>query len=274
MLKKEIYRAVLLVAAIGSLFVFNGCTEDNCCDYIDNDPPAVPTGVYSVTGDEQITLYWSPVIENDFDYYVVWRSDDPVGPYEDIAETRSTYFLDSGLINGRTYYWAVSSVDIYGNESELSEEMVFDTPRPEGRATLRDYINYPDLSGYSFENQQVLGYNDQACDIYIHYDDDTGVFYVVTGRDNTDIQDMGYTDDLDDINYSPEYGWSELRSLEVVLHHTYILWTADNHFAKFRITSINSSTLSVGYDFAFQTDPGNRELRVAFDNKIKKNDGR
>jgi len=264
--KTKSMSALLILAA--SAVLLSGCDEDKH-NNVDNSPPSVPSGVYSVTGDRQVTLYWSPIVEDDFDYYIVWRSDYAVGPYSEIGTTRDASFVDTGLINGRTYYYAVSSVDFSGNESDLSYETVYDTPRPEGSAALKDFANFPELSGFSFANQQVLGYSDAACDIYLDYDDIHGVFLMWTGRSQTDIQDFGYTDNLDDVNYAPDQGWSELGYVEVILGHSYVVWTADNHFAKFRITSINPGSYTVGFDYAYQTDEGNGELKIGIGHKIK-----
>jgi hypothetical protein len=76
---------------------------------------------------------------------------------------------------------------------------------------------------------------------------------------DTDIQDMGYTADLDEIGYATDQGYSELGWCEVILHHTYLIWTDDNHFAKVRVTSIAAD--QIFFDWAYQVDPGNMELK-------------
>jgi hypothetical protein len=48
--------------------------------------------------------------------------------------------------------------------------------------------------------------------------------------------------------------------VEAIVGHCYIVWTHDNHFAKFRITSLDAQR--VQFDWAYQVDPGNRELRA------------
>jgi hypothetical protein len=256
-------------AMVSVLFLLAGC-EENCCDSSDTSPPAVPSGVYTITGDEQVTVCWSPVIEDDFDYYVVWRSNHPAGPYSDIGTTEDDVFVDVGLVNGHTYFYSVSSVDRYGNESDLSYELVYDTPRPEGSSSLMDYSNYPNNSGFSFSSEQVVRYNDEGCDIYLEYDDNAGLFFINVGRQYTDIQDFGYTDDLDDVNYAPPDGWSSLGYVEVIMGHSYIVWTADDHYAKFRITNISTGNYTVEFDYAYQVDGGNRELRLPPGEKIEK----
>jgi len=43
-----------------------------------------------------------------------------------------------------------------------------------------------------------------------------------------------------------------------VIGHSYYVFTRDNHFAKFRVTSLTDT--AVHLDWAYQTDPGNPQL--------------
>ena len=229
----------------------------------EDGPPPVPQGIYSITGDSEVFLSWLPVddVHGDFAFYVVYRSDtDPDTGYWAIGETTNEYFIDDDVTNGMTYYYAVSSVDEDGNLSDLSYEFVLDTPRPQGsNRTIFDFYQQPGFAGWDLAARQVVAWTDQDCDFYLEYVGGDGVFYFNVGDDTTDIQDMGYTETLDDIDYSPEFGWSQNGWSEVIFGHTYIIWTADNHFAKIRVTSINSN--SITFDWAYQVDWGNRELK-------------
>ena len=60
-------------------------------------------------------------------------------------------------------------------------------------------------------------------------------------------------------HWSPEYGWSDLGYVELILGHTYVIWTADDHFAKMRMESMNASG-SVTFQWAYQTAQGILEL--------------
>ena len=66
------------------------------------------------------------------DDFVVYRSTQAEGVYYEIGHTRGDSFVDRGARNGRTYFYAVSAVDHCGYETDLSREIAFDTPRPEG----------------------------------------------------------------------------------------------------------------------------------------------
>jgi hypothetical protein len=231
--------------------------------YDEDDPPPVPQGVYSITGDREVLLYWLPVddVNGDFASYVVYRSDHhPDTGYVEIGRTTSEYFVDRTVTNGHTYYYAVSSVDIDGNLSDLSYEYVFDTPRPQGaNRTVFDYNRFPDYAGWNLAGAQVVNYQSIYCDFYLEYFAGDDVFYLNVNDTATYLQDMGYTKSLDEIDYSPEYGWSQNGWCEVILGHTYVFWTGDNHFAKIRVTAVNSN--QIYFDWAYQVDPGNPELK-------------
>lgn len=258
-MKKIILGLMILAAA-----AITGCDDDNnvIVSHDDTAPP-VPQGVYSVTGDREVLLYWLPIddVDGDFQSYVVYRSDhDPDTGYLAIGETTQEYFVDNQVINGHTYYYAVSSLDHNGNLSALSYELVFDTPRPQGTgAIMFDFNAIPTYAGWDFSAQQTVSYLAGGCDIYAEYVPGDGVFYINVADVNVDIQDMGYTDDLDVIGYSPDAGWSQNGWCEVIPGHTYVFRTADNHYAKIRVTAIIDDHLI--FDWAYQVDPGNPELK-------------
>ncbi len=266
----EMKTVFVTVAVFIAGLMIAGCDNNNdcvtCTDhivYVDEDvAPPVPQGVYSVTRDRAVLLYWLPIddVNGDFASYVVYRSDFPDTGYWEIGRTTSEYFIDDSVYNGDTYYYAVSSVDVDGNLSDLSYEYVFDTPRPQGtNRTLIDFNVEPQSAGYDFSNNAIVDYLAADCDIFLEYFAGDDVFYFDVGNVNTDIQDMGYTQDFDEISYAPEYGWSQNGWLEVILGHTYVVWTADNHFAKVRVTAINSQ--NVIFDWAYQVAIGNPELK-------------
>jgi hypothetical protein len=260
---------VTIVAMIAGL-ITAGCDNNDCvtCSdriiyvYDEDVPPPVPQGVYSITRDHEVLLYWLPVddVNGDFDMYVVYRSDFADTGYWEIGRTTVESFMDDSVTNGHKYYYAVSSMDVDGNLSDLSYEYVFDTPRPQGtNRALFDYNVLPGYAGYAFANDSIVDYQSPFCDIYLEYFSGDDVYYFNVANISTDIQDMGYTADFDEISYAPLYGWSHNGWCEVILNHTYVIWTADNHFAKVRVTAINSQ--NVIFDWAYQVAIGNPELK-------------
>ena len=243
---------LLITAAI---LVLISCCYEGC----DNEPPSIPRGLHSITGDQEVMLIWYENTEPDLAGYRIYRSSTPSGYYYAIGETNLDYFLDFGLINGQTYFYAITAFDYDDNESELSYEIVYDTPRPEGfNEQIFDYHEYPDYSGWDFSVYSIIPFDHPYCDFYFSRVDDA--CYLCTGRTDTWIQDYGYTESLDEITYAPEYGWSTTGVVEAIHGHTYILWMWDNHFAKVRIVEIGADY--VVFDWAYQTDPGNPELVI------------
>ncbi|MFQ6091765.1 MAG: hypothetical protein ACE5OR_03630 [bacterium] len=252
-------RTMFLTLVIGCSALLMGCEDERCCLRPDYTPPAVPRGVTSVTGDREIYLYWYPNAEPDLAGYNVYVGSRAEGYYTLIASTPSANYIDRDVVNGRTYYYAVSAYDHDGNESELSMDLVFDTPRPEGWGVrLWDFRAFPNDAGYDFATQLVLPYTDSGADIF--FEIDNGIPFMWRGNVNTDIQDFGYTNSVDDVDYAPEFGWIQMDWLELIAGHTYIVWTDDNHFAKFRVTEIGSNFIT--FDWAYQVDPGNPELKL------------
>ena len=90
-------------------------------------PPEVPSGLQAVaTGVGQqpgIDLVWAPETEPDLAGYNIYRHQEggqPVKINSDPVKTPS--FRDTNVVSGHTYYYAVSAVDVRGNESARSEE--------------------------------------------------------------------------------------------------------------------------------------------------------
>jgi len=90
------------------------------CTPIDIFPPAVPGALTAILGVSTIELAWTRNSEKDFKGYNVYRSTDG-GPYEKIAEAvPAPSFSDSKIEAGKKYTYAVSAVDLKGNESPRS----------------------------------------------------------------------------------------------------------------------------------------------------------
>jgi hypothetical protein len=263
-----------LILILGGAFVI-GCDDycDDCRVFAVNDtPPDAPQGVYSVTGDHAVYIYWIANPANDrISYYWVWRSteemvDNQGRYYTRYAKAYQDSYVDRSVRNGKTYYYAVTAVDIDGWESEdLSEEFVFDTPRPEGSGVvLQDFRTHPEASGFYFKAHRVLPIDDSRTDIFFEYDPDYQAFFVWATWENdstwTDIQDFGYTDDLSELDWAPDQGWSDVGWMEAILGHSYYVWTDDNHYAKFRIDDLNYAARRVTISWAYQEVPGYPEL--------------
>ncbi|MCZ7558204.1 MAG: hypothetical protein M5R41_17510 [Bacteroidia bacterium] len=235
--------------------------------YDDVVAPLPPVGIISISLDNAVELVWIENQERDLDGYNIYVSDRYDGRYSYIGNSRSSRFIDYGAVNGRTYYYAVSAYDFTGNESELSKDVVYDTPRPEGRdVQLLDRFIAPDRAGYDFSRFRSVHYDTDETDFFFEISD-SGVPWLVVW-DDSDIQDMGFTKNLDEISRAPIEGWNPTGDALAVRGHTYVIKTFDNHFAKLRIIDVTPN--AVVFDWAYQIDRGNPELIVARDSSMKK----
>ena len=247
---------LLALAALG----LAGC-NDNTTQPRDVTPPAAPRGLFSVTGDDQVTLYWFANTESDVSGYRIYESpcaSGPDCPYDRVGATAATQFVVSGLTNGITRFYAVSAVDHAGNESPLSVNDVFDTPRPAGSAALNNFVNGTANAGWDFSAFSTVDKADPNTDIFFGYNG--SVFQMFTPDVNTDIQDAGYATSLDAVDFAPNAGWSPTGTVELIPGHCYVVWTRDDHFAKFRVTGLSPSVVS--FNWAYQTAAGNPELHA------------
>ena len=257
-----------------SLVLLAGCRDDST-SVRDVTPPAAPRGVYTVTGDGEVFVSWLANTEGDVAGYRVYQAPCASGsscPYDRVGSTSGTTFTATGLTNGVTRYYAVAAYDHAGNESDLSYQTLFDTPRPEGFGrSLNNYLDSAAGSGYDFSAFAARPWDDPATDMYFGYNGSVNQMFVPDFQ--TDIQDAGYASSLDAVDFAPNAGWSPTGSVELVVGHCYVVWTRDDHYAKFRVTEIHPSAPGVPamvlFDWAYQVDPGNRELRAT---KVK--DGR
>jgi len=249
----------LLITAI----LLTGCdTNDYHADY---EPPAPPAGLYTVTGDNRVDIFWNENRERDVAGYNVYYAYSYEGKYTLIGSTETDYFIDYDAVNGETYFYAVTAYDYNGNESELSMAEVDDTPRPEGfNVEIYDSEKHPDFSGFSFQNEEVLPFDDPYTDFYFEFWE--GNYYLVVWSE-AEIQDMGKTNDIWDIDEAPTSGWSLYKDEYAVPGHTYVIKTGEYNFAKVRISEINGDVLK--FDWAYQTVPLNRELKQARIERIR-----
>ena len=231
-----------------------GCHESMLLDVT---PPSPPQGIQAIALDNSVQLTWLINPERDVSGYKVWYSDRYDGTYHVLGSVANAKFVDYGAKNGVRIYYGVTAYDFDGNESDLSTDVVYATPRPEGFGTkVNEFHSSPNLAGYDFSTYSVGNYNDDYTDLF--YEASNGRFYLNVWNDS-DIQDMGYTSTLYDIAVAPTYGWSPSKSVEAIPGHTYVIWTWDDHFAKVRVKEVTSQRVT--FDWAYQLATSNPELK-------------
>ncbi len=245
------------------LFTNPGCYIDTN-DADDDEPPAVPRWVRTVTGDGQVRIEWYPNAEYDLAGYRVWRGRDGVNFDDLLIETspRATSYTDTNVRNGDTYYYAVSAYDSEDNESALSRENAWDTPRPEGQnITLNDYQFLPERSGFDFSRPEKgsIPWDAPATDVYFGFDAVVNTTYLYSDND-TLMQDLGYHENFDEVDVVPELGYITLF-VELIQGHVYAVYTPDGNFAKIRVRQISND--DVIFDWAYQLEKDNVQLAPA-----------
>lgn len=243
--------------------------------YFDDEAPYAPTNIRTYTGDNRVDITWNHSVSNDVAGYNVYFSFSYNGKYELIGSTEDNFFIDYEAENGNKYYYAVTAYDFNNNESELSSDVVYDIPRPEGfNQAVFDYLKFPDIAGYDFSEYRVTPFDTDNADFF--FENYEGEFYINVWEDS-DIQDMGATEDIYDITKVPEDGWVSLKEGENVKYakaipgHTYVIITWDNHAAKIRVNRITGERMF--FDWAYQMVEGAeilKPLKKRSTNKIVK----
>lgn len=250
-------RILLLAALLPLLLTFQACHKHDDIFDADYSAPAPPTGLTVLNGDQRVDLAWNYNRENDVDGYNVYAASSFNGKYQKIGTTSKNYFVDEGIKNGKTYYYAVTAFDYDGNESELSTAYARATPRPEGfDKIIMDYRQFPSSAGFAFKTVEILPYTDTYTDVFL--DIDQGVPYLCV-YEKASIKDMGQTRDIYDIPEPPTSGWASTDDAKAIVNHTYVILTEDGNYAKLRVSKITSQ--SITFDWSYQTIAGNPDLK-------------
>ena len=295
---------LLLVA----MAVLSGCESDDCVNCVDLPPPVVPSGVYSVSYDSNVRIYWNDLSYYPYDgnynanvdrYYIFWRffqdgdENDFTRTFEYLGEVAWDenfdgvslhWFDDIEAVNGERYEYAVAAVNSQGLESALSYELVTDAPLPHSLTNVFLYGRdgaYPERSMFDFsliddgDDSGAVGFQ---ADIQVYFED--GIPYVETARAGVSIQDFGvFTDGngqlvMEGVSWAPADGYSNTGILEIVPGHVYVLelneGSAGLHYAKFGV--VNVEPLFVEMKWAYQTISGLPELSVPSRNKPETDD--
>ncbi|WP_371320227.1 glycoside hydrolase family 9 protein [Chengkuizengella axinellae] len=82
-------------------------------------PPSVPTILLVEEGNGQITLSWDH--SAGANSYQIQRAEVSGGPYENVASTSNNSYIDTGLINGNSYFYVVSASNSSGQSQNSTE---------------------------------------------------------------------------------------------------------------------------------------------------------
>jgi hypothetical protein len=246
---------VASLALIGLMLA--GCADDECATCVETAPVA-PTGVYSQSGDGQITLFWTdfPEFYGSIDHYRIYsrRYVEPEEEWVEVGrvsvgqnydgETGQYYYIDAAndVVNGTDYEYAVAAVATSGLVGDWSFELVVDTPLPmsAGPIQLWDTTGANrHLSGFDF---RTAAYDDDpyglegrvdptvpntTADVRVVHRD--GILYLEAVRSNVQLQDYGTATDADGglffelLSWAPRTGYSATGVLELIEGHIYVV---------------------------------------------------
>jgi len=89
---------------------------------IDSQAPGEINNFVATAGEANILLSWEMGNEIDISKYIIYRSTDGIAfeKYKEISDRSTTYFTDSAVTVGGKYYYKISAVDKFNQESILS----------------------------------------------------------------------------------------------------------------------------------------------------------
>jgi len=87
-------------------------------------PPAAPSNLMANAGDRKVSLTWTANSESDLAGYRLYRSNTSGEDYALVVSLGLvSSYKDEGLVNGQTYFYVLSAVDLGGHESGFSNEV-------------------------------------------------------------------------------------------------------------------------------------------------------
>src|ERR1039457_1650374 len=130
-------QTLLSIAVFLNLLLLQSCSinDPNHHNNYDSTPPAPPTGIQVINGDNRVDLSWIKNRESDLAGYNIYYSTSYDGKYSLIGSSVTNSYVDEGASNGVLNYYAVTAFDESGNESDLSKDVAYATPRPDRKST-------------------------------------------------------------------------------------------------------------------------------------------
>lgn len=242
-----------------------------------------PSALTSISLDSAIQLSWSPnsrtSAPNLFAYYRVYSSpfDLDAGRCDDVhwvleGSTVSEDFLATGLDDGVPRCFDVSTVSSDGHESAWATPR-HDTPRHDARNAIVDALqSAAATSGFKFVDATsatsarfgvVLSGSRADLDFRVERRSDGSLWLTPVRSDvRVALYATSPVADLTSIDVAPARSAFSTGAIEAVPGYAYVFETqlADGlHYAAVRVTHVNANY--VIFDWAYQSDPGNPELR-------------
>ncbi len=265
-------------------FFFAACSSDSTGP---GRTPEAPDELTSTTLDGAVALTWSDnPFQSDpdiFEAYAVHSASydldaDRCGSWRLEGTTVAPEFVVGALTNGVPRCFYVSAVSIDGLESE-SSPLTHDTPRPDARNVAifarqqqdagAGFRFWEDLNGdgnvQRAELGRVVAGSSVAADFTVERDV-SGALFLTPAVAGVEVALYGNApvEDLTSITVAPDAGYDP-AGIEALPGWGYVFQIDDGgaffSYGAVRVTHVGQNLLIL--DWAYQTDPGNPELRVA-----------
>ncbi len=121
---------------------------------VDREAPISPANLIAEdthTGGE-LAISWNPISADDISHYELFRAITSGGPYTLVSKSKSLLYRDTGLENGRLYYYVVRAVDNAGNAGNYSGQ-VSEIPSALSDLTVLDINSIPSVPAYNTINK-------------------------------------------------------------------------------------------------------------------------
>ncbi|WP_231594435.1 cellulose binding domain-containing protein [Paenibacillus algorifonticola] len=111
--------------------------------------PTAPQGVTATAGNGQTALSWQAV--SGATSYNIKRAASSTGPFATVGTTSSTTYVNTGLVNGTTYYYTVSAVNSAGESGNSLQASA--TPALPNTGTSELKVQYKNGDSAALDNQ-------------------------------------------------------------------------------------------------------------------------
>ena len=242
-------------------------------------PPTVPTDLEVVALDATNYIRWSDDSRSasDFASYRIYLLSDQGATQTLLGHSDSPGFLDALAENGVTSSYAVSSVDVYGHESDTGDSAQ-GTPRPDFTGELvYSFMDEPSLSGFRFSESDQLDpiVPGGSLTRHLRLETDASGWWLRPGPSAEVFPEGVFTTELkcgvaadaqcQDWTTAPLTGYSTVE-IAVEPEFTYIWRVFDDGVARFgaiRVTLLGTDQSGAAlmiFDWAYQLQAGNPQL--------------
>jgi hypothetical protein len=273
--------------------MFWSCSDDETTDPPQVNTPLAPTNLYTISGDEEVTVFWSPSEDEEEEWFEGYNVYIDMWPLVDADEVNLEDYRVNDLpltdttlavtlpSNSVPYFFHARAVSKNGGLSDPSNE-VEDAGRPfVDDASICELLNQFCFSGYDFSDFKAVSMSTtyipethEKVDVFLdgRPGELNGALYLrspATGNyfqdeyewRTAEVADMGeYEMDDFEVSEPPESGYADSQLLQT--GHVYAVIVHEEgyvHYVKMRVTGIVGEEFmhsrQVNFEFAYQAKP-------------------